>query len=98
MEKVYVVVEEYVFDGTEINVTIFSTLEKAKEHFNKVVETEEKNSWIADLINELADKENNGFDIDNFDSYIEKEDTYYHAYDNNDYYETTIYIEEKEIL
>lgn len=80
MNKVYIVVEEYYFDGTGTNVEVFETLEKAKKVFNTKVEFEMKNSWI----DEYSD--------------IEKNEKYFHAYDPNDYYETTIYIEEKEIL
>ena len=80
MNKVYVVIEEYYFDGTETHIEIFGTLAKAKKHFNKVVKREKDKSWIDEY------------------SEIESEEKYFHAYDPNDYYETTIYIEEKEIL
>lgn len=82
MNKVYVVVEEYFFDGTETEITIFDNFEKAKEHFDRVVIRERTNSWVKHLTEEE----------------MEQEETYFHAYDNNDYYETTIYIVEKEIV
>ena len=80
MNKVYVVIEEYYFDGTETHIEIFGTLEKANEHFNRVVERECATTWIDE------------------DCDIEREEKYFHAYDPSNYYETTIYIEEKEIL
>lgn len=81
INKVYVVVEEYFFDGTETELTIFDTFEKAKECFDKVVIRERTTSWVERLNEEE----------------MEQEETYFHAYDNNDYYETTIYVVEKEI-
>ena len=78
-KKVYCVIEEYFFAGTECNVSVFTTYEKAKSYFESKVEFEIQNSWIDEYCN------------------IEKEGNYLHAYDTNNYYETTIYIKEKEI-
>ena len=78
-KKVYCVIEEYFFDGTECNVSVFTTYEKAKSYFESKVEFEIQNSWIDEYCE------------------FEKESNYFHAYDTNNYYETTIYIEEKEI-
>lgn len=90
--KVYEVIELYTCDITEAHTTIFDTFEKAKNAFDKFVEREEKETWIEGLIK--SDKLNDPLN----DSEIEHCKDYYHALDVDDFYETTIWIEEKEVL
>lgn len=92
MKKVYEIIELYEFDGVEIETTIFDTMEKAKVKFEQIIKKEEETSWIKDMLNgdELNDPLN--------DSKLEHEETYYYAYDGYNFYATTIYIREKEIL
>lgn len=92
MKKIYEVVELYEFDGVEIETTIFDTMEKAKAKFEQIIKKEEETSWIKNMLNgdELNDPLSN--------SELEHEETYYHAYDGYNFYATTIYIREKEIL
>lgn len=85
MKKVYEVIELYEFDGAQVETTIFNSLKKAKKRFNEIVKREETTTWI----NSLSKRDTKE---------IEKQDIYYHAYDSNNYYATTIYIREKEIL
>ena len=85
MNKVFEVKMTWSFEGDfECDTFLFDTFEKAKEKFDKLCLDEETCSWIADL--DEADKNR-----------IDHEEYYYHAYDSDNYYETTIYIEEKEI-
>lgn len=88
MENIYLVVEQYGYDGEdEYKTTCFSTKEKAKEFFDKRVDDEKTSSWIKDCINDPY-------------SYcdIVEEDYYFHIYNDLSFDETTIYIVEKEIL
>ena len=85
MKKVFEVKMIWFFEGeSDCDTYLFDTFEKAKEKFDKLCLDEENCSWIDDL--DEADKNE-----------IEHEDNYYHAYDSNDYYETTILISEKEV-
>lgn len=77
---VYLVDENY--GNNELNTTIFSTYNKAKEYFDSIVDRA-KSSWISDDPDEYIERD--------------FEDDFY-AYDdiNGDY--TYIYIMKKEIL
>lgn len=86
--KVYVLREEYYFEGdVESNCTIFDTFEKAKVAFEERAKIEKEQSWI----NQLDDE-----DLETMKS--DESDTYLHAYDSSNYYSTTVWVEEKEIL
>jgi hypothetical protein len=86
MEKVYLVIGEYWFDGVECEVEVFTSKEDAKQYFKEKVEKEKKNSWIKHIADGyMADLE---FDLNKL---------YFHAFSVNDYYETTIYVKEKEV-
>jgi len=84
MEKVYAVIEEYEDTGDysyETDMHLFSTLEKAKEYFKKVVEREKQDSWIANKP----------------DCWLEEDELSFNAF-VEDCYNTTIWIQDKEIL
>ena len=86
MEKVYLVIGEYWFDGVESEVEVFASKEDAKKYFKEKVEKEKKESWIKHISEGyMASIE---FDLNNL---------YFHAFGVNDYYETTIYVKEKEV-
>lgn len=80
--KVYVVFEEYCFNGYESNATIFSTEEKALEYFNKIVDREKSSSWIRDDDNYIETDMAHDF----------------YAYDDVNGDSTCIFMREKEIL
>ena len=92
MKKVYEIIELYEFDGVEIETTIFNTMKKAKEKFEQIIKREEKTSWIRNMLD--GDELNDPLT----DSNLEHEETYYYAYDGYNFYATTIYIREKEVL
>jgi len=86
MEKIYLVVEHYVFEGQidDIKTTAYKSKESAVSHFNNQVHREKVDSWIAtkkNVIENIADN-------------------YYEAFVNGYAMEycTTIYVKELEIL
>lgn len=86
MNKVYLVCEEYGFDGeTSTETSVCGTKEKARELFNSIVEREKTKSWVRDA-----------YDSDYFD--LQDEDEYFYCYDELNFDETAVYIVEKEIL
>lgn len=88
MKKVYVIIEEYCFDGSyETETTVCNSKQTALEVYEKIVKNEKENSWIRDAIN----NDNPQFDLD-------EDDGYFYCYDNCNYDFTAIQIKEKEIL
>lgn len=91
MRKVYLVIEEYRFEGcNDTNVNTFETKEKAKEEFNKIVERELTESWVSDLI---IDEDDELYEYNK----LEQNECDFYAYDSDDDNETSIRIVEKEI-
>ena len=92
MEKVYLVVEHYLFEGqlNEIKTTHYKTKESAIKHFQNQVKREKEDSWIAtkrNVIEELTEKPDKNY-------------YYYEAYIDGYACEfsTTIYIKESDVL
>ena len=74
-KQIWVVSLTYFFEGeTDSETHLFATEEKAKEYFDKIVEKEKTQTWIADT--------------DNVD--IQQDEHYFYAFDNDEYYETII--------
>jgi len=93
MEKVYVLVEDYVYDfEREVKTTIYSTKEKAKKAMENTIKEEKEDSWLTNYIDEEGNFDNdvvveNG--RDSIDIYPDGRASEY---------ETHIYIEEKKVV
>ena len=94
MEKIYLVVEHYIFEGVvdEIKQTAYKSKESAIKHFHNQVHREETDSWVGemeDVITHLTEIDN-----DDYMSY------YWEAYEDGYAmeYSSTIYIKEIEPL
>ena len=82
-KQVFVVSLTYFFEGDIDNETyLFDTYNKAKSFFDTLVEKEKTQTWIADYD-----------DVD-----ITHEPDYFHAFENSNYYETSIRIKKQDIL
>lgn len=92
MNKVYLVCEEYNFEGSyDTETNVFSTKENAKKYFDKIVNVELTESWIRDLV----DAKESGDDY--CDDELEIDEISLHAYDSRSFDSTDIYIIEKVI-
>ena len=91
MEKIYLVVEHYIFDFCdEVKTTPYKSLESAIIHFHNQIKREKEDSWIAtksNVIEELIEKP-------------EKNYYYYEAYIDGYACEfsSVIYIKESQVL
>ena len=88
MEKIYLVIEHYTFEGQfdDIKVTPYKSKESAIKHFQNQVHREKVDSWIATEKNVVEE-----FNDEFYGAYT---DGYAMEYS----YSTSIYIEESEVL
>lgn len=94
MDKIYLVVETYGFDGEDaLTINAFKTKEKAKKYFDSFVNREKNTDEYKIAI--AMDLENC-----NENCYIEEneDDEYYYCYNGHSFSETQIMIVEKDII
>ena len=85
--KVYIVIEEYIYDFNHtIQTKVFNSMKKAEEHWNYLINREKENSWISKKndVETIMDIKNHIFE-----AWVDG---------RGDEFDTAIYIHEREVF